>query len=224
METLLTLLLTFIGLGPPTSQNAFFIPIPSMMAPATEFGCPNAGTAFSYDVLAWNTNRPNRVIAVKQNQFSCWVRSDAWGNYAWFGGLGPNLGDADLAEKKLIVDLWPLRVGNIGRASNYNLPSRFSEVEYAVDAYGLAVVPAGTFWAYKIRKDYYWQNRLIHTTTLWWSPSLKYLILQWPEQPGKVSRAGGFNWGLLSVSAPPTEAQSLKAETLQAGSQEQPPE
>ena len=201
MEVLLSLLLVFLGLEEPTSQNAFFIPIPSMMAPAAEFGCPHAGTVFSYDVRAWNTNRPNRVIAGKQDQFSCWVTSDAQGNYAWFGGLGPHLGDADLAEQKLITDLWPLRVGNSNKASHYDLPSRFSEVEYTVDAYGLAVVPAGKFWAYKIRKDYYWLNRVVHTTTLWWAPSLKYVILQWPEQPGKISRAGGYNWGLLSVSS-----------------------
>jgi hypothetical protein len=201
MEVLLSLLLVLFGLEEPTSQNAFFIPIPSMIAPAAEFGCPNAGTVFTYDVRAANTNRPNRVVAIEQDGLRCWVKSDAWGKYDWFGGFGARLDDEDLAEQKLIADLWPLRVGHLSKASNYNLPSRFSEVEYAVDAYGLAVVPAGKFWAYKIRKDYYWQNRLIRTTTLWWAPSLKYLILQWPEEPGKVSRAGGFNWGLLSVSS-----------------------
>jgi hypothetical protein len=205
MEELLSLLLVFLGLQEPTSQNAFFIPVPSMTAPATEFGCPNPGTVFSYDVRAWNTNRPNRVTAIKQEQLSCWVRSDAQGKYAWFGGLGAHLSDADMAERKLIADLWPLRVGKTAKASSYNLPSRFSEVEYTVDAYGLAVVPAGKFWAYKIRKEYYWQDRLVHTTTLWWSPALKYLILQWPEDPGKVSRAGGYNWGLLSVSTQSVE-------------------
>jgi hypothetical protein len=201
MEWLLSLLLVFAGLGVPTSQSAFFIPIPSAFAPVAKFGCPDPGTVFTYDVLAWNTNRPNRMIAIEQDQLDCWIRSDAQGRYDWFGGLGPHLGDADLAEKKLIADLWPLRVGNTGKASKYDLPSRFSEVEYGVVAYGLAVVPAGVFLAYKIRKDYYWQNNLYHTTTLWWSPSLKWTILQWPEEPGKPSQVGGYNWELLSVSS-----------------------
>jgi hypothetical protein len=205
MEVLLSLFLVFVGLETSTSQNAFFIPFPSAVAPAAEFGCPKSGTVFTYDVRAWNTNRPNRVIAVKQDELDCRVRSDAQGDYAWFGGLGAHLDDRDMAEKKLIADLWPLRVGNTGKASNYNLPSRFGEVIYTVDAYGLAVVPAGAFWAYEIRKKYYWQNKLIATTTLWWSPSLQYLILQWPEKPGVVSRAGGFNWGLLSVASQSTE-------------------
>jgi hypothetical protein len=211
MELLLSLFLVFVGLQEPTSQNAFFIPVPSAFAPVAKFGCPDPGTVFTYDVMAWNTKRPNRIVAIEQDELSCWVRSDAWGKYEWFGGLGARLGDEDLAEKKLITDLWPLRVGNKAKASSYNLPSRFGEVIYTVDAYGLAVVPAGAFWAYKIRKDYYWQNRLISTTTLWWSRSLKYLILQWPEKPGEVSRAGGYNWGLLAVSSQETEADLTKS-------------
>lgn len=200
METLFALLLALAGLEMPNSQTAFFIPVPSTFAPVTRFGCPDNGTVFTYDVRAWNTNRPNRMTAVGQDHFSCRIRSDAQGNYDWFGGIGPHLGDADLAEKQLISDLWPLRVGNSGKTSNYDLPSRFSEVEYVVVAYGLAVVPAGAWWAYRIRKDYYWQNKVVHTTTLWWSPSLKWTILQWAEQPGRPSQAGGYNWGLLSVS------------------------
>jgi hypothetical protein len=183
------------------SQSAFFIPIPAAFAPITNFGCPNAGTVFTYDVMAWNTNRPNRMIAIEQNQFNCRIRSDAQGTYDWFGGLSSRLDDADVAEKKLITDLWPLRAGYTGKISKYDLPSKYSEIEYVVVAYGLACVPAGVFWAYKIRKDYYWQNKLYHTTTLWWSPSLKWTILQWPEEPGKPSQAGGYNWALLSVSS-----------------------
>ena len=184
------------------SQSAFFIPVPARFAPITNFDCPKAGTVFTYDVTARNTNRPNRMIAVEQDQLSCRIRSDAQGTYDWFGGLGPHLDDTDVAEKKLITDLWPLRAGATGKISKYDLPSKYSEIEYVVVAYGLASVPAGVFWAYKIRKDYYWQNKLYHTTTLWWSPSLKWPILQWPEEPGKPARAGGFNWALLSVSSP----------------------
>jgi hypothetical protein len=182
----------------PSSQSAFFIPVPAIFAPTTKFGCPDVGTVFTYDVRAWNTNRPNRMIAVEQDQFSCRIRSDAQGTYDWFGGLGPHLND--VAEKALITDLWPLRAGYTGKASKYNLPSRFSEIEYVV-TYGLAVVPAGVFWAYKIRKNYYWENNLYYTTTLWWSSSLKWTILQWPEQLGRPSKAGGLNWGLLSVAS-----------------------
>jgi hypothetical protein len=151
--------------------------------------------------MAWNTNRPNRMIAIEQDQFNCRIRSDAQGTYDWFGGLGAHLDDADVAEKKLITDLWPLRAGYTGKISTYDLPSKYSEIEYVVVAYGLACVPAGVFWAYEIRKDYYWENKLYHTTTLWWSPSLKWSILQWPEEPGKPSQAGGYNWALLSVSS-----------------------
>ncbi|KWV59817.1 hypothetical protein AS156_30295 [Bradyrhizobium macuxiense] len=182
-------------------QGAFFIPIPSAFAPVTGFGCPDVGTVFTYNVPAWNTNRPNRMVAIEQDQFNCRIRSDAWGTYDWFGGLGARLDDTDVAEKQLIRDLWPLRSGTIGKASKYDLPSSSSvEIEYAV-SYGFASVPAGLFWAYKIRKEYYWQNKLYHTTTLWWSPSLKWTILQWPEEPGKASRVGGYNWELLSVSS-----------------------
>jgi hypothetical protein len=184
-----------------TSQSAFFIPVPVAFAPITNFGCPNPGTVFTYDVMAWNTNRPNRMIAIEQDQFNCRIRSDAQGTYDWFGGLGAHLDDADVAEKKLITDLWPLRAGYTGKISTYDLPSKYSEIEYVVVAYGLARVPAGVFWAYEIRKDYYWENKLYHTTTLWWSPSLKWSILQWPEEPGKPSQAGGYNWALLSASS-----------------------
>src|SRR5579862_5802115 len=97
MEILVSLLLVFFGLEEPTSQNAFFIPVPSMMAPIAEFGCPSPGTVFTYDVPAWNTNRPNRMIAIKRDQLSCWVRSDAQGEYDWFGGIGPRIGEEDLA-------------------------------------------------------------------------------------------------------------------------------
>jgi hypothetical protein len=184
-----------------SGDSAFFIPIPSAFAPVTKFGCPVAGTVFTYDVRAWNTNRPNRMIATEQDQFSCRIRSDAQGTYDWFGSLGPHLGETDVAEKKLITDLWPLRGGSAGKASKYDLPSKDSEIEYAVVAYGLARVPAGVFWAYNVRKNYYWQGKLYHATTLWWSPSLKWSILQWPEEPGKPSRAGGYNWALLSMSS-----------------------
>jgi hypothetical protein len=182
-------------------QGAFFIPIPAAFAPVTKFGCPDVGTIFTYNVPAWNTNRPNRMVAIEQDQYNCRIRSDAQGIYDWFGGLGAHLDDGDVAEKRLISDLWPLRSGSIGRTSKYDLPpSRYGEIDYVV-SYGLARVPAGLFWAYKIRKDYYWQNKLYRTTTLWWSPSLKWTILQWPEEPGKVSQVGGFNWELLSVSS-----------------------
>jgi hypothetical protein len=203
VEVLLSLLAMFAGLGTvvPTSQSAFFIPVPSALAPVTQFGCPDAGTVFTYDVRAWNTNRPNRMIAIEQDQLNCRIRSDAQGTYEWFGGLGPHLDEADAAEKQVITDLWPLRVGTTSKSSSYDLPSRFSEIDYVVVAYGIAVVPAGVFRAYKIRKNYYCENSLAYTTTLWWSPSLKWVILQWPEQTGMPSRAGGFNWGLLSVSS-----------------------
>src|ERR1700737_889590 len=91
-----------------TSQSAFFIPIPAAFAPIAKFGCPDPGTVFTYDVRAWNTNRLNRMIAIEQDQFNCRIRSAAPGTYDWFGGLGPHLEDADVAEKKLIADLWPL--------------------------------------------------------------------------------------------------------------------
>lgn len=199
METLVALLLVLFGLQEPTSQTAFFIPVPSIFAPVTGFGCPVPGTVFTYDVRAWNTNRPNRMTAIEQDQLSCRIKSDAQGNYDWFGGIGPHLGDEDSAEKKLISGLWPLRVGNSGNATN--LPSGFSKIEYVVAGYGLAVVPAGAMWAYRIRKDYYWHDRLVYTTARWWSPSLKWTILQWTEEFGQPSRAGGYNWGLLSVAA-----------------------
>ena len=191
---LLTMGASFIDL------SAFFIPIPAAFAPVTKFGCPDVGTVFTYNVPAWNTKRPNRMVAIEQDQFNCRIRSDAQGTYDWFGGLGVRLDDTDVAEKKLIIDLWPLRGGSTRKTSKYDLPSKYSEVEYAV-AYGLARVPAGLFWVYKIRKDYYWQNNLYHTTTLWWSPSLRWTILQWPEEPGKPSQVGGYNWELLSVSS-----------------------
>jgi hypothetical protein len=207
MDTLALLFLVFARLqemvAGSTSEAAFFIPIPAVFSPITKFGCPMAGTVFTYDVRAWNTNRPNRMIAIERDEFNCRIRSDAQGIYDWFGGLGPHLDDTDVVEKKLIADLWPLRPDNTGKASKYNLPSKYSEIEYVVFAYGLARVPAGVFWAYKIRKDYYWQNKLYHTTTLWWSPSLKWTILQWPEESGKPAQAGGYNWALLSVSSAP---------------------
>jgi len=107
----------------------------------------------------------------------------------------------DIAEKRLISDLRPLSSGSIRRTSKYDLPpSRYGEIKYVV-SYGLARVPAGLFWAYKIRKDYYWQQKLYRTTALWWSPSLQWTIRQWPEEPGKVSEVGEFNWELLSVSS-----------------------
>ena len=206
MKALVSLLLisaglTAMGAGFP-DQIAFFIPIPAAFAPVTKFGCPDAGTVFTYNVPAWSTNRPNRMVAVEQDQFSCRIRSDAQGVYNWFGGLGAHLDDADAndAEAKLISDLWPLRSGSIGKASKYGLPLKYGEIEYIV-SYGLARVPAGLFWAYKIRKNYYWQNNIYYTNTLWWSPSLKWTILQWPEKPGKPSQVGGYNWELLAVSS-----------------------
>jgi hypothetical protein len=119
-----------------------------------------------------------------------------------FGGLGPHLGDADAAEKNLITNLWPLRVGYTARIVKNDPPSRFvDEINYAVVAYGLARVPAGLFWIYKIKKDYYRQSIHYYTTTLWWSPTLKWTVMQWPEEPGKISQVGGTNWELLSVSS-----------------------
>jgi hypothetical protein len=203
MNALVSLFLTLIGLMVPgiNSESSFFVPIPAAFAPIAKFGCPAPGTVFTYDVRAWNTNRPNRMVAIEEDQLNCRIRSDAQGIYDWFGGLGPHLDDEDVAEKKLITDLWPLRAGAAGKISKYDLPSKYSEIEYVVVAYGLAHVPAGVFWAYKVRKDYFWQNNLYHTTTLWWSPSLKWTILQWPEELGKPSQAGGYNWALLSVSS-----------------------
>jgi hypothetical protein len=190
------------------TESAFFIPIPAALAPVTKFGCPDAKTVFTYDVYAWNTQQPNRMIAVEQDQFNCRIKSDAQGVYDWFGGLGPHLDETDAAEKKLITDLWPLRAGTRRKASPYDLPMKYGDVEYTVVAYGLARVPAGIFWAYKVRKDYYWQGQIYHTTTLWWSPALKWTILQWPEEPGKVATAGGFNWKLWSVSSTQDQAMS----------------
>ena len=43
-----------------------------------------------------------------------------------------------------------LHPGASRKASAYNLPQKYSEVEYAVAAYGVAHVPAGMFWAYKM--------------------------------------------------------------------------
>jgi hypothetical protein len=205
MKALISLLLIPAGLqmmgAGGTSESAFFLPVPAAFAPVTKFGCPDPGTVFTYDVRAWNTNRPNRMVAIEQDQFDCRIRSDAQGTYDWFGGLGAHLDDADVAEKKLITGLWPLRAGTTAKLSKDDPPSQFGEIEYVVVAYGLGRVPAGVFWAYKVRKDYYWENNLYRTTTLWWSPSFKWSILQWIEEPGKPSQAGGFNWALLSVSS-----------------------
>ena len=197
VASLLALVAILVG------QGTFFIPVPARFAPVTEFVCPEPGTVFTYNVRAANTNRPNRMTAIERDQLNCRIRSDAQGIYDWFGGLGPHLDDTDVAEKKLITDLWPLRAGGTGTISGYGIPSKYSGIEYAVVAYGLARVPAGLFWAYKVRKDYYWQGKLYHTTTVWWSPSLRWVILQWPEEPGTPSRPRGFNWALLSVSAGP---------------------
>ncbi len=97
-------------------KSAFFIPIPAAFAPETKFGCPDVGSVFTYNVPAWNTHRPNRMVAIKQEQFNCRIRSDAQGIDRRFGGLGPHLADADVAEKNLITDLWPLRSGSIGKS------------------------------------------------------------------------------------------------------------
>ena len=128
MNVLLVLLamLTGLGMAVPTSRSAFFIPVPSSFAPVTEFGCPDAGTVFTYDVRSWNTNRPNRMVAIERDQLNCRIRSDAQGTYDWFGGLGPHLDEADVAEKQVITDLWPLRVGATSKSRNYDLPSRNS--------------------------------------------------------------------------------------------------
>jgi hypothetical protein len=154
MKMLLSLLLAIsagLNLVVPTSRSAFFIPIPSAFAPVTEFSCPDAGTVFTYDIRLANTNRPNRMTAIERDQLNCRIRSDAQGVYDWFGGLGPHLEEADVAEKQVIAELWPLRAGT---------------------------------------------TSLCYTTTLWWSPSLKWVILQWPNHPS------GYKWGLLSVSSP----------------------
>ena len=199
MKVLLSLLAMINGLWMavmvPTSQSAFFIPVPSAFAPVTEFGCPDAGTIFTYDIRISDTNRHNRMTAIKQDQLNCRIRSDAQGAYDWFGGLGPHLDEADAAEKQVITDLWPLRARTTSKSSNHDLSSQYSEIDYVVVAYGIAVVPAGPFWAYKIRKNYYGPNGLCYTATVWWSPSLKWVILQWPEW------ASGYKWGLLSVSS-----------------------
>lgn len=190
-------------IGASSSQQAFFIPIPAALGPLTPFACPAAGTVFTYDVLAWNTDRPNRMTAVEEHPFECRIKSDAQGVYGWFGGVGPHLDEADdAAEKKLIAELWPLRAGDT-RSISKELPSRYGDLKYTVVAYGVAHVPAGLFWAYKIRKDYYThaQHVLYHSTTLWWSPSLKWSLLQWIEKPGKPSQAGGLNWKLVSVTS-----------------------
>jgi hypothetical protein len=46
-----------------------------------------------------------------------------------------------VAEKKLITDLWPLRAGYTGKISKYDLPSKYSEIEYTVVP-GTAASPA----------------------------------------------------------------------------------
>lgn len=182
------------------SQEALFVPIPSLLAPVVEFGCPDPGTVFTYDVPAWNTNRPNRMVAIERDELDCRIKSDAQGIYDWHGGLGPHLCDEDVAQKQLLANIWPLRIGHSDRVSKYGQPWQYSEIEYEVVAYGLAVVPAGLYRAFKIRKTYFWQGRLNYTTTLWWSPALKWTIRQWPEEPGKPARTGGFNWSLVAVS------------------------
>src|SRR5437667_2970897 len=91
--------LTAMGVGF-IDRSAFFA-IPAAFAPITNFGCPDVGTVFTYNVPAWNTNRPNRMVAIEQDQFNCRIRSDAWGVYDWFGGLAGRLDDADVAQKKL---------------------------------------------------------------------------------------------------------------------------
>jgi hypothetical protein len=149
MKALLSLFLFLASLcaivAAMTSQTSFFIPIPAAFTPTTKFGCPDAGTVFPYNVPAWNTYRPNRMTAVEEDRLNCRIRSDAQGIYDWFGGLGPHLGDADAAEKNLITNLWPLRVGYTARIAKNDPPSRFvDEISYAVVAYGLARVPRGS--------------------------------------------------------------------------------
>jgi hypothetical protein len=119
MKVLVSLfLLSAVMMAGFTNESAFFIPIPSAFAPVTRFGCPDAGTVFTYHVPAWNTNRPNRMVAIKQDQLNCRIRSDAWGVYDWFGGLAGRLDDADVAERKMITDLWPLRTGYVGKSAS----------------------------------------------------------------------------------------------------------
>ena len=185
-----------------TGQTSFFIPIPAALSPTTNFGCPEAGTVFTYNVPAWNTGRPNRMIAIEEDQFNCRIKSDAQGVYDWFGGVGPHLREADATEKNLITNMWPIRVGYAGRIAKSDPSAKFlDEVSYSVAGYGMARVPAGLFWVYKIKKEYFRQNSLYHTTTLWWSPELKWTIRQWPEERGKISQVGGYNWELLSISS-----------------------
>ncbi len=174
MKWLLSALVICAGLAvliPSTSQTAYFIPIPSAFAPVTQFGCPSPGTIFTLDVTRSNSPLPNRLIATGQNELNCWVKSDSWGDYPWFSGVGL-FGKDDIAERQAVADLWPLQVGKTVDASKYGIPSRYSEVEFAVAAYGFAVVPGGVFRAYKIRTNLYSKKELVHIRTIWWAPSL----------------------------------------------------
>src|SRR5260370_7248426 len=83
-----------------TDQSAFFIPIPAAFAPVTKFSCPDVGTVFRYNVPAWNTNRPNRMVAIEQDQFNCRIRSDAQGTYSWFSDLAPPLNHTHAPKQK----------------------------------------------------------------------------------------------------------------------------
>jgi hypothetical protein len=200
MKVLGTLLITwFCGLaGIFLGHDVLFIPIPASLAPTTTFGCPTSGTVFTYNIVSSTTGLPNRMIAVEQDGYNCRIRSDAQGLYDWYGGLGPHFVNADPTERKMITELWPLRGDTIGTTSSTD-PKKF-RIEYSI-SYGLASVPAGLFWVYKVRNDYYWQDAPYYTRTLWWSPSLKWSIAQrmqdWTNSPDFV----GYNWALLSVSS-----------------------
>jgi hypothetical protein len=191
------------------SGDTFFIPVPSPFAPTAEFGCPEPGTIFTYDVPAWNTSLPNKMLVIEETKFSCRIRSDAQGVYDWFGGLRPHLEDGNVKERKLVIQLWPLRVGRSAEWTNNNQKEEWDSIRFIVKDYRLSRVPAGLFWAYKIEKTYSRGYR-DYLTTLWWSPGLKWTIRQWPEEAGTPSIVGGYNWDLLDIKRPTKPQQAPK--------------
>lgn len=173
------------------------VALPSDPPPSAPFGCPEPGTVFTLSIMAANTGRENRHVALGDEADACWIRSDAQGPYRWVWGISPDYGKLDPRLKAMAGALWPLAVGkrSVDAGEGWS-------VVYEVAAFEPLVTLAATYDTFQIVKTHTGPDGTT-VTRLWWSPDLRWTLRQYSEKSAGPKPAAPFsNWTVIHVARP----------------------
>lgn len=143
--------------------------------PSAAFSCPATGTVFTMSLPLAVSPKPgfrDHVVIAGHRGYDCRILRDG-ADYWLHAGLVES--NTPVEWRAAAEELWPLEVGKKSHA-NFRQGSKFWAIDYEVVAYEKVAARIGTYDAFKIVARLSVDGYPLWTSTVWWSPALKYVL------------------------------------------------